>query len=58
MKDEEQNIMSLCINCFHCKVKNGKIFCKYGNFKDLTYEETTLLTPFDYECWKGIFFEE
>lgn len=54
-EDLEENKTYLCINCFNCKTKNNKIYCKYNNFKDLQYKDVCLLSPLDYDCWQ---FEE
>lgn len=50
LRNECQSKFLLCKNCINCKRKNGKIFCKEGNFYDINQRELEILTPFDFEC--------
>lgn len=39
----------LCKNCFNCKIKNGKVSCKFGHFSDEDLE-FLLYVPSDFDC--------
>lgn len=40
----------LCIDCLYCKIKNDKVYCKLGFFKDKKVEEIQLNSPIDFDC--------
>ena len=58
LEDLENNDTPMCIDCFQCKTKNHKVFCKYEYFEDLNIKDVSLLTPYDFDCWRGSFFKE
>ena len=45
----------LCKDCYHCKVKKGKISCKEGYFNGISVKKLSTTTPYDYNCesWDG-----
>ena len=42
----------LCIDCYNCKIKNKKIYCKERYFKETNIKKVSLFTPFDFDCYK------
>jgi hypothetical protein len=39
----------LCKNCFNCKIKGNKVYCKFGLFEEK--KDTVLLyIPQDFDC--------
>lgn len=40
----------LCINCFHCKIKNDKVYCSNGYFKNRSMKEVKTFVPFNLNC--------
>ena len=49
---KNKNEYFLCINCYNCKVKKKKIYCKEGYFKETNIKKVSLFTPFDFDCYK------
>jgi hypothetical protein len=56
--EDLENNTPLCIDCFQCKIKNNKVFCKYKYFTDMNYRDVSLFTPFDFDCWRGSFYDD
>lgn len=48
--EEDITIIKLCINCFNCKKKGKKIYCKYGLWKEVDKGKSILHTPYDFRC--------
>ena len=42
----------LCINCYNCKTKNKKVYCKEEYFSEDNIKKISLYTPFDFDCFK------
>ena len=42
--------LKLCIDCFNCKKKKKKIYCKLGVWQEEDNGKTILHTPFDFNC--------
>ena len=38
-----------CNNCFNCKTKNEKVFCKLGFFSQ-NKNKLLIFTPYDFDC--------
>ena len=52
IKNCYQNKPLLCINCYNCKIKSKKVYCKEGYFKETNIKKISLYTPFDFDCYK------
>jgi hypothetical protein len=44
----------LCVNCYNCKTRKGKVYCIKGCFDDMDMDKPIIYTPLDFECY---FFE-
>lgn len=53
----QENSILLCKNCFNCKIKNEKVYCKLGYFSDEILEYL-LYIPQDFDCQDFTGFEE
>lgn len=43
--------LKLCVNCFNCKTKKGRVYCKKGCFNEKTSSNRSILyTPMDFDC--------
>jgi multimeric flavodoxin WrbA len=52
-QEKQHNDIKLCIDCFHCKTKNKKIYCKLGVWEEINNNGKSILhTPYDYNCPK------
>lgn len=40
----------LCTDCFNCKKKKSKIYCKLGVWKEEDNGNSILYTPHDFNC--------
>jgi len=50
-KQKELDIqIKLCTDCFNCKKKKNRIYCKYGVWEEVENGKTILHSPFDYSC--------
>ena len=45
-----ENRIFLCVDCYNCKIKNSKVYCKEGYFKELNIKDISLFTPFEFDC--------
>ncbi len=45
----EKEEWPLCVNCFNCKTKLNKVYCKLGFFKQ-NKTKSLLFTPTDFDC--------
>lgn len=52
------NNLIQCINCYNCKTKNKKIFCKENIFSETTLKIGQFFTPYDFECLYFISMDE
>ena len=45
----------LCIDCLHCKTKQGKYYCIFEKFYKNSLAEIMLFVPDDFSCedWEG-----
>jgi multimeric flavodoxin WrbA len=46
----DQEEIKLCIDCFHCKKKKNKIYCKFGVWKETDTGKSILHMPYDFNC--------
>lgn len=47
----QEKTIRLCINCFNCKKKQNKIYCKLKRWEPVVDTgKTILFTPYDYNC--------
>ena len=49
MDDRKEIYQDLCINCYNCKQKKDKVYCKFGVFEEKA-GTPILHTPQDYDC--------
>lgn len=42
----------LCVDCFNCKTKNRKVYCKIGVWKEDDNSKSILHSPYDFDCPK------
>lgn len=49
---KQKNRYFLCIDCYNCKIKNKKVYCKEGYFNGVDIRKASLYTPFDFDCYK------
>lgn len=41
----------LCVNCFNCKTKKGRVYCIKGCFNEKTSPNKSIIhTPMDFDC--------
>lgn len=54
-KNSKDNIIKLCVDCFNCKTKNKKVYCKLGVWEEENDDNNILHTPYDFNCpnWDG-----
>jgi multimeric flavodoxin WrbA len=52
MKTQDQYDIKLCVDCFHCKKKKRKIYCKLGVWEEIDDGKSILYTPYDFSCPK------
>jgi multimeric flavodoxin WrbA len=50
-KQHELDI-KLCVDCFKCKTKNKKVYCKLGVWEEVDSGQSILHTPYDFGCPK------
>lgn len=48
---KNSNTLKLCKDCCNCKTKNGKVFCKEGNFAENS-DKSIIYIPFDFDCYE------
>lgn len=42
--------IKLCIDCFNCKKKNNKTYCKLGVWKEEDDKKSIIYTAYDFDC--------
>ena len=57
-KKEWQEENNLCKDCLHCRIKRKEIFCRKGYFDKINVEKPILMTPYDFDCSQGDFFQK
>ncbi len=50
-KNLEPEQIKLCKNCFNCKKKKNKVYCKIGYFK-ISADIPIIYTPYDFDCYE------
>ena len=50
MQGKQDIYIRLCIDCFNCKKKNNKIYCKLGVWEEISNGKSILHTPYDFNC--------
>jgi hypothetical protein len=50
MQEEKDLEIKLCIDCFLCKKKQSKIYCKLGVWEEVDNGRSILHTPYDFNC--------
>jgi hypothetical protein len=46
----EDKKIEICTDCFNCKTKMGKTYCKLGLWKEDNKNKSILYTPVDFGC--------
>jgi hypothetical protein len=42
--------IKLCVDCFKCKTRKKKVYCKLGVWEEIENGKSILYTPFDFNC--------
>lgn len=52
MKLQKTLDIKLCVDCFNCKTKNKKVYCKFGAWEEVDNNKSILHMPYDFDCTK------